>query len=186
MKISRAFGLACVLCLPGISGCDTSEATQAVLANEYPAPGAAPFADSMVVYKGWWAVAQFPGPLAPGQVSDTVRVVEGTDYGYALLAPGWDASLGAPPSHLIPVRSVQELSVARGDTLNFAVSDTATVGNCAAGNPLAQADADFITQRIFQSEFRNLVYDAASCSASPALGAEDGSESMPEAGASGI
>ena len=73
-----------------------------MLSNRYPAASDASSADSMPVYQGWWSVAQFPDPVAAGQVSDPVRVVEGSDYGYALLAPGWDPASSTPPATLVP------------------------------------------------------------------------------------
>jgi hypothetical protein len=95
-----------------------------------------------------------------------VRVVKGSDYAYALLAPGWDPESGSPPSALLPVRTISKLSVDRGDTLRIVISDATVLGNCATGTPLAQADADFITQRIFPGEFVGQHYDAASCTVS--------------------
>lgn len=159
-----------LLFLSLISGCNTPDPTSAVLVNRYPVSPNARTSDSVVVYKGWWAVAQFADPVAPDSESDPVRVVPGTDYGYALLAPGWEPASGAPPSTLIPVRSSQRLSVARGDTLSFVVSDATTDGDCAAGKPLSQEDADFITQRTFPNEFESAVYDAATCTRSALAG----------------
>jgi len=163
-----------------IAACHTSEPTTAVLSNEYSASTDARSATAMPVYKGWWAVAQFPDPVAAGQVSDPVRIVPGRDYGYALLAPGWDPSTEALPGALIPVRSAHELSVERGELLTFVVSEQATVGDCGAGKPLSQEDADYVCQRIFPEVFAGLRYDAASCTTAPARDAEAGA-----AGASG-
>lgn len=160
-----------------IAGCNTSVPSSALIINDYPPASDAGSADSMAVYKGWWAVAQFADPVAAGQVSDPVRVVPGSDYGYALLAPGWDPSGDTSPATLIPLRSAQKLTVARGETLNFVVSDEATVGNCSAGKPLTQEDADFITQRIFPGDFSNVSYDAASCRTLPASGGSGGESS---------
>lgn len=166
-----------VFCSLGLllsTGCNTAEPTTAVLSNEYPAPGGASSADSMPVYRGWWSVAQFPEPVPPGQVSDPVRIVRGTDYGYALLAPGWDVATGAPPQTLIALRSAQQLSVDRGELLTFVVSEQNAVGDCRAGQPLSQDEADFITQRIFPGEFAGRVYDAATCTTSPIAVGEGG------------
>jgi len=174
MNTSRIVAAACLLSSSLSAGCNTSDPTFAVLSNDYPSAADAGSPDSMAVYKGWWAVAQFADPVAAGQVSDPVRVVQGTDYGYALLAPGWDPSSGTLPPTLIPLRSATKLSVARGATLNFVISDAATLGNCSAGVPLAQEDADFITQRIFPGEFLGVTYDAALCSPAPASGGAGG------------
>jgi hypothetical protein len=187
MKIWKIVAVAGVWSCPGLAGCNTSHPTSAVLSNEYPPARDAGSADSMPVYQGWWSVAQFPDPVPAGQVSDPVRVVPGSDYAYALLAPGWDPASGMPPKALVPLRSAQKISVARGDTLTFVVADDATFGNCAAGKPLAQEDADFITQRIFPGPFADQTYDAAHCIASPVSGGEGGAAGAPaaEGGAGG-
>ena len=174
MKISTIVVLVSIASSPFSTGCNTSEPTTAVLSNEYPSVSDATSAELMPVYKGWWSVAQFPEAVPAGQVSDPVRIVQGSDYGYALLAPGWDAATGAPPTTLIPLRSAQKLSVDRGELLTFVVSERATVGDCKASVPLSQDDADFITQRIFPGEFAGLAYDAASCTSSPVSIGEGG------------
>ena len=174
MNTSKILVLSAALGLSLLSACNTSEPTSAVLSNEYPLADSAAAADSRPVYKGWWAVAQFPDPVSAGQVSDAVRIVQGSDYGYALLAPGWDVTSAAAPATLLPLRSAQKLSVGRGELLTFVVSEQATVGDCGAENPLSQEEANFITQRIFPEQFAGLIYDAASCSSSSALTGEGG------------
>jgi hypothetical protein len=172
----RIFGLPLLLVLPLLAGCATSDPTTAVLLNQYPVATDASTSVATTVYQAWWDVALFAAPIPAGQISDPVRVVQGTDYAYALLAPGWDSTSGTPPSRLIPIRSSHELTATRGDTLNIVISDATTVGNCAAGEPLSQTDADFITQRIFPGPFSDLRYDPASCTSSPAPA--DAGESM--------
>ncbi len=179
MNTTRIVATVCALCVSLALGCNTSDPTSAVLSNDYPNASDSSPADSVVVYKGWWAVAQFPDPVAPGQVSDPVRVVQGADYGYALLAPGWDPASWTAPERLIPIRSAQKLSVARGDTLNFAISDATTLGNCAGGKPLDQQDSDFITQRIFPQEFAGLDYDASQCTVVPTAEGAGGAGGTP-------
>ncbi len=149
----------------GLGACDTSNPTEAVLHNGYPA-GDSTSAASPTVYKAWWSVAEFRDPVLAGEESAPVRVVEGEDFAYALLAPGWDPASGTTPERLVPVRTIDRPSVTRGDTLRIVVSDTTTLGDCAKSSPLEQADADFITQRIFQGEFVGQRYDAATCTAS--------------------
>jgi hypothetical protein len=166
MHIRKIAALIWISGSPLLAGCNTSEPTTAVLSNEYPSAGDAGSADSMPVYKGWWSVAQFPEPVPAGQVSDPVRIVQGSDYGYALLAPGWEPSSSTPPTTLIALRSARKMSVGRGELLTFVVSEQAAIGDCAAGNPLTQEDADYITQRIFPGEFAGLSYDASSCTTS--------------------
>ncbi len=159
-------GLLCSLGCLLLAACDTSDPTQAVFVNAYPANDGGP-ARNVILYKGWWSVAQLTEPVPPSAESDPVRVVKGTGFAYALLAPGWDPESGAPPSILIPVRTRTELTAARGNTLQIEISDATTLGNCAAGEPLSQTDADLITQRIFPAEFDNVVYDAATCKTVP-------------------
>jgi hypothetical protein len=65
------------------------------------------------------------------------------------------------------VKSKTTLSVKRGDTLHVRVSDITMTGNCGAGQPLSQSDADFITQRIFPGDFAGGAYDAATCTFVP-------------------
>jgi hypothetical protein len=160
--ILLASTLACAL----PTACQTFDPTEAVLDNQYPSSDAGPD-DSITVYKGWWSVAEFAEPVPAGTESDPVRVVNNTDFAYALLAPGWDPESGTSPAKLVPVRTTNKLSVARGDTLHIVISDTTTRGSCAAAEPLAQDDADFITQRIFVAEFSGVTYDAATCTTSP-------------------
>ena len=165
MKLT-ILGLPLVL-LPLLSGCATSDPTSAVLLNQYPgAADASTSNTSVTVFQAWWTVALFADPVLAGQISDPVRVVQGTDYAYALLAPGWEPASGTPPPQLIPIRTSQKLTAARGDTLNIAISDATTLGNCLAGSSLSQADADFITQRIFPGPFSDSIYDPMTCTSS--------------------
>ena len=186
MKTATSAFRICLSCFLLLAACSTSGPTSALLLNEFPSASVAGAKDSMTVYKGWWSVALFAAPVLAGQTSDPERAVPGTDYGYALLAPGWDPSSGTPPTRLIPVRSAQRLSVGRGDTLNFLVSDSQTLGNCAGGHALSQDDADFITQRIFPGEFANVNYDATTCTAvavdSGGAGGEGGEQEESTAG----
>lgn len=176
MKASLLLGslALCVACVPA---CETSDATQAVFDNQYPVTDAGA-ADSVVIYKAWWSVAELSAPVAAGAESAPLRVVKGTDYAYALLAVGWDPASGTVPTTLLPVRTSAQLTADRGDTLEIQISDATVLGNCFTGKPLAQADADFITQRIFPTEFAGQSYDATTCTLSLA---RDGGE----AGASG-
>jgi hypothetical protein len=186
MSSTRIARLALLLASLFSAGCETSDATEAVLVNQYPV-AADGTAGSVAVYKAWWAVALFADAVAAGQESDPVRVVPGTDYAYALLAPGWDPDGGTTPNQLLPIRSASKLSVGRGDTLRIEISDTTTVGNCAAAQPLSQEAADFITERIFPGEFSEVTYDAATCTISGGAGGDAGAAgaSDAEAGASG-
>ena len=163
------------LLAPVALGCQTEDATTVVVDNDYAmvdgaveggVDGGAGVAGEITVYKVWWAVSLLPDPVSPGREGQSERAVLDTDFAYALLAPGWDPSATKPPTRFIPVKSAAELTVARGDLLHIHVSDATFVGNCAAGKPLTQADADFITQRIFPDEFVGVTYRAATCATS--------------------
>ncbi len=158
------FARAIIVCGSLVSGCETSNPTQAVFANEYPASDASS-ASGVTIYKAWWSIAQLPEPVSAGADSDPVRIVEGSDFAYALLAPEWDPTTQTPPVTLVPVRTERKLSAARGDTLRIIISDTTTVGNCASGRRMSQEEADLITQRIFPAEFAGRTYDASNCTA---------------------
>jgi hypothetical protein len=150
------------------TGCETDNATHAIVANTYPV-----VADGSTVYRLWWTTTLFHEPIVPGATSDEQRVVNDRDYAYALVAYGWDVASHKRPEHLLAMRSNSQLSVERGQTLHIRVDDQTFLGNCAAGQPLSQDDADFITQRIFPGDFAGLTYDAASCETSP-LAADGG------------
>lgn len=157
------------LLAPLLLGCDTPDATYAVLDDGYPmAADGGDASQSTAVYEGWWLVATFPGPVAGGAESETERVVPGEDYAYFVLAPGWDPASGTPPPVLLPAMTKDEVSVSRGGTLHIEVDDAHVVGSCAAGQPLTQEQADFITQSIFPGAFAGVAYDAATCTATPA------------------
>lgn len=159
--------LLCAALLTGASAlvaCDTETPTSAVVENAYPAvPEGADPATQTVVYRAWWVATYFPEPVAGGASSAEQRSVPASEPAYAVLAPGWDPASTTPPSRLIVVKSKAALSVARGEVLHIAVSDQTFAGNCLAGQPLSQEDADYLTQRIFPGEFANVTYDAKTC-----------------------
>jgi hypothetical protein len=154
------------------TACATETATQAVVDNDYPAPStdATP---ATVVYRAWWATTYFPDAVARATESDPERTVPTTDWAYAVIAPGWDPSSADPPKKLIALKSATPLAVERGDVLHIRVSDATFVGNCGSNEPLSQADADFVTQAIFPSEFPGQ-YDAKTCSLTPSSDAGAG------------
>jgi hypothetical protein len=157
--------------LLGVVACDTEDPTMVVADNDYPVlPDGGDPALEMTVFKVWWATSLLPDPVLAGSEGQPQRTVPGTDFAYAVLAPGWDPSSQTPPSRFVAVKSATTLGASRGDTLHVHVSDDAFRGDCAAGRPLSQEDADFITQRIFPGEFSGKTYDAATCTASPTVG----------------
>jgi hypothetical protein len=151
------------IALLGAFGCETEDATTIVVDNDYPAAEAGPPIDSVTVYKVWWVTTLLPEPVAPGREGPTERTVPNDDFAYAVLAPGWDPASADPPPRLLPARSSVKLSVTRGDTLHVRVSDDTFVGNCAAGKPLTDDDAELITRRIFPAEFAGVVFDPKTC-----------------------
>jgi hypothetical protein len=163
----RGLSLFLLLVVSSATACETEDATFAIVDNDYTAPPDGAAFVGVTLYKVWWSTALFDAPLAPGAESDSQRVVTTDDTAYALLAPGWAASSGAPPTKLIPIKGKATLSVKRGDTVHIRVSDLTMTGNCGAGQPLSQADADFITQRIFPGDFAGGAYDASSCTFVP-------------------
>jgi hypothetical protein len=149
-----------------LTACETEDPTYAVVDNDYPisADGGAPALD-VAVYKVWWSSSLFSTPVGAGLESSTSRVETGSDHAYALLAPGWDPASTSTPTTLVPVRTRDALFVTRGGTLHIRLSDTTVVGNCGAqsSGPLPQAEADFITERIFPGEFTAGTYAASTC-----------------------
>jgi hypothetical protein len=161
--------------LLGAVACDTENPTMVVADNDYPVlPDGGDPTLEMTVFKVWWVTSLLPDPVPPGGEGQPQRTVPGTDFAYAVLAPGWDPSSLTAPSRFVAVKSATTLSASRGDTLHVRVSDDGFVGNCGAGKPLSQEDADFITQRIFPGEFSGKTYDATTCTASatPAAAAD--------------
>jgi hypothetical protein len=151
-----------------LPACATPDATYAVVDDAYPGvPEGGDASGTIAVYEGWWLVATFATPVAGGAESETERVVPGTDTAYFVLAPGWDPASGTPPPRLLPAMTKAPVAVDRGGTLHIQVDDAHVAGNCAAGQPLTQDQADFVTRRIFPGAFAGLAYDAATCSASP-------------------
>jgi hypothetical protein len=151
--------------LAPVAACDDTPTT-AVVENAYasaPDGGA-----STSVYEVWWATALFPEAVAPGATSEPERAVPGSDFAYALLAPGWSPG-DAVPRRLVAVRSASPLAAAAHERLRIVVSPETFVGDCAAGQPLDAADARFIVERIFPGAFAGASYDPAACSSTVGL-----------------
>ncbi len=160
-----------------LGACETSEPTTAVIDNAYPAVVAADggvASEEVVVYQAWWAATLFDAPVRAGASSELRRTVPESDIVYAVLARGWDPASGLPPTRLVAVRSRGEITAKRGETLHIVVSPATFEGDCASGAPLSQADADFVTERIFPGAFANVTYDAATCTATASAGAGEG------------
>jgi hypothetical protein len=152
-----------LLLLAGCLNVDTPY-TWVDLENQYPPAGAAP----VVVYQANWQAVAFTTPLPPGSSTGAQPTVPASDNtAYALLAPGWDPTSTAPPATFVVVQSRAGYSVHLGDTLDIPVSDTTFAGDCAAGSPLTQPQADFLTQVVYASAFQGQRYDAATCKTTP-------------------
>lgn len=163
-----------------LAACETETPTSAVVENAYPAvaDGGAPSAQT-VVYRAWWVATYFSDPVAGGETSAEQRSVPGSEFAYAVLAPGWDPTSTTPPARLIAVKSKAALSVARGEVLHVSISDQTFTGNCLAGPPLSQAEADFVTQRIFPGVFTNVAYEAATCTSTTVPTDDGGTDAGP-------
>jgi hypothetical protein len=141
------------------SGCD-APSTRVVVDNRF-----SPSANSYVIYRAFWQAVSFTMPIAPGSSSDPADTIAASDNtAYVVLAPGWDPVGPATPTSFILLQSDHGFSVHSNQTLHIPIDDLLFSGNCAAGRPLEQAQADFLTQRVFVSVFDGLRYDAATCS----------------------
>ena len=121
-----------------------------------------------VVYAAFWEATAFTAPITPGNSSEPhASVFASANAAYAVLAPGWDPQSTATPTLLVVLKSRAEYALDFDNTLHIVIDDATFAGNCATGSPLSQSDADFITQRVFQSTFAGLHYDAATCTTSP-------------------
>jgi hypothetical protein len=153
-----AFGLSVALCAVG---CDAPPPTSVGLENKYPPSATSP----LVVYDAYWQAVSFQGAaLPPGSSAPPQSTVPcSANSAYVLLAPGWDPTSATPPTSFIVMESRDGFGVDLGRTLDIPVDDSTFVGNCAVGSFLTQAQADFITQRVFPNDFATLRYDAAHC-----------------------
>jgi hypothetical protein len=157
----RAVSL-CALVAFSATGCDSPN-TNVVLDNRYP-PSTT---DALVVYHAFWQAVSFTTPIRPGASSDPQNTVAASaNTAYVLLAPGWDPTQSTSPPSLIVLSSQTGFDVHVNQTLRIPVDDSTFVGNCAAGRFLPQDQADFITQRVFASDFAGRSYDAATCTTS--------------------
>jgi hypothetical protein len=147
---------------PFLSGCDEPH-TYVVLDNNYPSSTTA-----LVVYHAFWQAVSFQIPVPPGSSSDLQSTIPASaNTAYVVLAPGWDPTSSRAPTSLIAMQSRNGFEVHLNHILHIPVDDATFVGNCAARSFLSQDQADFITQRVFPSDFTALRYDAANCTTAP-------------------
>lgn len=169
MTITEIVGVA----LPSFAclaiGCGGPQTT-VVVDNDYPPSVTKP----LVVYRAFWQAVAFQDAIAPGSSSEPESTVPASDNtAYVVLAPGWDVTSSTPPKSFVLMQSRSGFDVHLDTTLHIPVDDSTFIGNCAAGSFLSQAQADFITERIFTpvifpdaaaSSFR---YQAATCTMTP-------------------
>jgi len=158
----RALATYTLFLAPLFSGCDTPH-TYVVLDNNYP-----PSETPLVVYHAFWQAVSFQMSVSPGFSSDPQTTIPASaNTAYVLLAPGWDPASSDAPTSFIVMQSRNGFGVHLNDTLHIPVDDAAFAGNCAATSNLSQDQADFITQRVFASDFTGLTYEPATCTTSP-------------------
>jgi hypothetical protein len=134
-----------------------------VLYNNYPKSET-----PLVVYHAFWQAIAFQTPLPPGSSSDPQNTIPASaNTAYVVLAPGWDPASSTPPTSFIAMQSRDGFEVHINNTLYISVNDIAFAGNCDANSFLSQNQADFITQRVFASDFAGLSYDPATCTTTP-------------------
>lgn len=184
MRLS-AVGLALVVFAAFVAvACTANPATYVIFDDDYPPSATKP----MVVYRAYWApsgrssscascplqAASLQDAIGPGSSSESESTVPASDNtAYVILAPGWDLTSSTPPTSFVFLQSRSGFAVQLGDTLHIPVDDATFVGNCAAGSFLSQAQADFITERIFTPSLfpdaaaSSLRYEAATCTTIP-------------------
>ena len=156
----RSAALAAACCALAGAGCDTPS-TDVVLDNDYPAYGTAP----LVVVRGAWENAVFTDVL-PGESSAPLSTVAASEStAYVVAAPGWDPASGEAPTAIVVLLSRGGFALHWDQTLHIPVDDAHFAGNCAAGSPLTQAQADVVTGYVFPALFASYTYDAATCTA---------------------
>jgi hypothetical protein len=161
--LSRAPAVCALVFGPAVVVACESPQSYVVFDNDYPLTARS----DLVIFQAQWQAVSLQQPIAPGASSgpqDTVPASENTAY--VLVAPGLDPPSPRPPATFLLLQSRTGFSVHLGDTVHIPVDDTTFAGNCAAGSPLTQEQADFITQTVFSSAFAGLHYDAASCTTS--------------------
>lgn len=146
-----------------VMGCEVPTTT-VVLDNGY-----ASSPNALVIYRAFWQAVRFSAPLEPGSASDPQDSVPASaNPAYVVAVPGWDPDGSAAPTSFVVLDSAAGFSLALDHTLDILVDDAAFIGDCAAGRHLGQAQADFITQRVFPDVFAGLHYDASTCTTTEA------------------
>lgn len=150
---------------------DAAPETSVVVDNRYSS------GSGLVIYDAHWQNVSLSGqPVAPGASSAPESTVPASadNTAYVLLAPGWDPTSANPPTAFILLQSRRGFSVELGDTLHLPVDDTTFTGNCAAGDALTAAQADFLMNVVFPGDTAGYDYDAATCTTTVASSNGDG------------
>jgi hypothetical protein len=157
-KLGLAFGCALLAC-----GWDTPH-TDVIIANGYPPSSA------NVIYQAFWLNDSLTTPITPGSSSEPqASVFASPTTAYVLLAPGWGPGSTTSPESFVVLASQSGFELHSDTTLTITVDDATFAGNCAVGSVLTQAEADFVTQRVFAQTFAGLQYDAATCTTTGGL-----------------
>jgi hypothetical protein len=167
--LATTVALASCCCAAIAFACEKAPETTVAIENRYPQSPT----NALVIYRASYKEigetrgttgAAFDQPIPPVASSEPQSVVSASENtAYVLLAPGWDPASSAPPTSFIVMQSRVGFALRLNETLRIPVDDTTFAGNCAVGSFLTQPEADFITQRIFPTEFATFGYDAASC-----------------------
>jgi hypothetical protein len=134
--------------------------TAVILDNDY-APST-----KFVIHDAWWQDASFSGQaIEPGASSSAENTVPASanNTAYVLIAPGWDPDGGTAPTSFLLLQSRAGFAISLSEILHLPVDDEHFEGNCTAGSPLTQEQANFLTHVVFPGDFEGFAYDAATC-----------------------
>jgi len=161
-----------------VTGCENDPA-EAFVTNEFAATGDTAF----VVEKAWYRTTLFTTPLAPSEVSPSLRVGSGTEHAYAIVravvpeaddaGEGGAGDGGSPEQRPAPryfvARTNDPIGVEPSKSVRIAFSIDTSSSACFGRQRLSEADWNFIAERIFPGEV--LEPFASACAASPSLDA---------------
>lgn len=155
----------CAACAVGCAGIgDQAPHTTVVIDNGYSPSARA----SLVVVRALVDAVTFKDPILPGASSEPQDSPSSSgSTAYVVLAQGWNPERERQPSALVVMQSRAPIAVELDQALHVAIDDATFVGNCAAGSPLTQAQADFLTSVVFPDLFATVHYDAATCTTTP-------------------
>lgn len=144
--------------------CETTDPTQASIANEFPKEAPS----SYMILKVWYRTTLFLDPIGPSEESEAFRVGTGSEPVYALVARGpspGDPDAGSPPP-LIVARSRDPVSLSPGETKRIVLGPTTMLLGCGSPNGLSQTEYEFIATRLFPGDTVE-PFDPAGCETAP-------------------